>query len=84
MWLSKNTCMSLYNDFCQVHNLTSSLFRLAYLDAPEWAVFCEDNLTMLQEDYYLLSILLPAMKENELVYALVLDEFYVRLAKHFG
>lgn len=84
MMLSKDTCLSLYNDFSQVHNLRSSLFRMAYLDAPAWAVFCEDNLAMLQEDYHLLSILLPAMKEYGIVYPMVVDEFYGRLVNHFG
>lgn len=82
--LSKEAARLLYVDFYKARNPWSGLFDSICLESPDRWFFREEALPELREEYYLLSILLPAMKEYKLVYPLAVDEYYERLSKHFG
>ena len=82
--LSKEATVLLYKDFVKARNPLGGLFNYVCLASPDTWFFKEEALPELREEYHLLSVLLPAMKEYELVYPLVVDEYYERLSKHFG
>lgn len=83
MGLSKKATRLLYHDFCRARHPLCGQF-VQHLESPGCWFLSEEALPELREEYYLLSILLPAMKEYKLVYPLVIDEYYERLSKHFG
>lgn len=82
--LSKEATILLYKDFIKARNPWGGLFDDVCLASPDKWFFREEALPELREEYLLLSLLLPAMKEYKLVYPLVVDEYYGRLSKHFG